>query len=211
MWIRRVLHAATAGLAAAILGAAGVAVPAQADPPPEPKGRHLATRAELDRLFRSGDATSALDASWYFITNVWSGLNLSVSGGSTSPGAPFIQWPERRGSNGLPAGYQAFTWTQITGNWYAYRVASTSSWYALAISGGSTANGAPAIQWNFEAAPTHNYEQQWVIDPDGGTGNFHLKNRKSQKCLAVRDATQGTAITQQPCTATDKQLFYFDD
>lgn len=191
MSIRRMLQAAAASLAAAALAATGTAVPAQA-------ADHRVTAGEL----------TTLDASWYFLANVWSGMNVSVSQGSTANGAPFIQWPERRGTNGLPAGYQAFTAQLITGTWYAYRVASTANWYALAIPGGSTAAGVQAIQWNFEAAPTHNYEQQWEIEPYGGTGNFQLKNRKSDKCLAVKDTTQGTAIVQQACTLTDKQLFY---
>jgi hypothetical protein len=191
--IRRVLWGVAAGLAAVVLGA-GDAVPAQAA---GPAGRDGA-----------GRDPATLDVTWKFIRNVYSRLNISVSGGSTANGAGFIVWPERRASNNLPAGYQAFTPQTISGSWEAWRVASTSSWYALAIGGGSSTDGAQAIQWNFEAAPTHNFEQQWLRVPYRGTNYFQLMNRNSGKCLHVDDPAQGTAVVQRSCTTYGtNQLF----
>jgi ricin-type beta-trefoil lectin protein len=204
---KRATSSTVAVLAALTLGVAGMAAPAQADDSTAPAKNHSAAGTELQKPSLSG-AKTALATNWYHIVTYpfpgSAGWFMTISGARTDPGAPVIGWE-------LTTGAQSEAWTIYkvgTSPYYVIRSGNTSSWYALAISGGSKTVGAPAIQWNFEvtSAPAH-LEQQWQFVSVGTQGRVELKNANSGLCLTTRDA-KGAGMTQQRCDyANPLQLF----
>lgn len=78
---------------------------------------------------------------------------------------------------------------------------TSSSWdfLVLDVSGGSTANGAPVIQWYSNG----NSNQRWNFVPDNN-GYEHIVNENSGKCLATNGAA-GNWVTQWPCSDSTQE------
>uniref|UniRef100_UPI003B3B836E RICIN domain-containing protein n=1 Tax=Nakamurella sp. TaxID=1869182 RepID=UPI003B3B836E len=84
---------------------------------------------------------------------------------------------------------------------------SSHPWYSAPllwdVSNGSTADGAPLLQWTWNGG--HN--QQWYVLPTDG-GYAELVNRNSGKCLAAPDFVAGHQLIQVPCTGNPSQQWY---
>jgi Ricin-type beta-trefoil lectin domain len=128
-----------------------------------------------------------------WLVNRGSGLCLGVAGSSKANGAALIQWDCNAVNDD-----QQWVWDyQYTDNGkYVYVLKNLLSKKCLAVGGGSTANGAKAIQWSCNG----NDEQKWKFDSD-----LRLRNINSDLCLAIPDAsrTQGVQAVQWTCKAAD--------
>jgi len=71
----------------------------------------------------------------------------------------------------------------------------------LDVSGGSTANGAPVIQWYGSYAGN----QRWNL-ADDGHGNQTIVNQKSGKCLTT-DGVAGHQLYQWTCNGSPLQVW----
>lgn len=84
---------------------------------------------------------------------------------------------------------------------------SSHPWYSVPllwdVSNGSTADGAPVLQWTWNGG--HN--QQWFVLPTD-SGYAELVNRNSGKCLAAPDYVAGHQLIQVPCTGNPGQQWY---
>lgn len=84
---------------------------------------------------------------------------------------------------------------------------SSHPWYSAPllwdVSNGSTADGAPLLQWVWNGG--HN--QQWFVLPTD-SGYAELVNRNSGKCLAAPDYVAGHQLIQVPCTGNPSQQWY---
>jgi len=181
MRIRRVLTYASTVLLVAIAGLTGLSNPAAA--------------AVDDYVFR-----------YYKNTD----LVMSVSGGRFGNGVGDIVWPDRY----LPdasdhAGFQRWEWVARGNGWTTFIGQNEETPLALAVSGGSLADGANIIQWQWNTA---NLEQQWFVEWHGSYAL--VVNRKSGKCMAVRDGltTQGTGLVQKSCNVNlTEQRWYLEN
>lgn len=94
-------------------------------------------------------------------------------------------------STGLLAGATSSAFAaQANGN---TTLVASSSWLDVAVSGGSTAIGAPIIQWYADGGG----EQQWNIPPAGQSGN--IVNVNSGMCVTT-DGIAGDGLFQEPCS-----------
>ncbi len=118
----------------------------------------------------------------YTLTNVNSGQVMDVSGGSTSPGAPVLQWPLHGGPN------QRWTLAQV-GSTGAYTVANVNSGLCLeAASASPTTAGGQLDQGTCGGAMS----QQWNVQPVGD-GSYTLANVGSGMVADVQGASQAPA------------------
>lgn len=129
---------------------------------------------------------------WYTFANQESGYYLAVSQGSTTPGAPVIQWWERLQPSGQPIPSQDWQRRDPDGDGY-FHIVNAASWLALGVSGGATANGSKVIQWTLN--PT-NTDQQWRFERYNQTNTYRLRNRKSNRCLAIANPGSSQAGAQ---------------
>lgn len=74
----------------------------------------------------------------------------------------------------------------------------------LDVSGLSTLNGAPVIQWSCNGGAN----QQWTLK-DTGNAKYQIVSKSSGKCLDVTNGStaDGTALQQNTCAVTPKQLW----
>ncbi|MDG4830600.1 RICIN domain-containing protein [Solwaraspora sp. WMMD1047] len=181
---------------AAVAAVLGVGAPARAESAPALSGDPVSL-AELRAQVSGG--TSAAAAEWHYISNLNSGKVLTVR--SSASGAPVVQWEQRRGD-------QAQAWTFTPANeygtgWVYVRNAYTSSWKAMGISRSGRSNGDPAIQWDHRPGLA---DQVWGFY--GGTlGIYQIKNRNSDKCLAIPASSMANvqAIQWQCSTNFDQR------
>ena len=118
-----------------------------------------------------------------------SGQCVDVYQGSTSDGAPVLQWPCHRGNNQI--------WNyHYSGAPDSWRVVNLRSNKCLSVAGGSTADGASIIQ---ETCRT-GHDRVWVWR-DLGNGYYEVKNRLSEKCLDLPEGSgsAGVQLIQWPC------------
>ena len=84
---------------------------------------------------------------------------------------------------------------------------STHPWWSVPllmdVSGGSTANGAPVLQWTWNGG--HN--QQWYLLPTD-SGFAEVVNRNSGECLAAPGYGAGQQLIQVSCTGDPGQQWY---
>ncbi|WP_167858530.1 RICIN domain-containing protein [Methylobacterium nonmethylotrophicum] len=143
--------------------------------------------------------------------NRMSGKCLNVSGltnALTQAGTQVFQW--------TCAGAANDTWTAQAQTWGSgYRLVAEVSGMCLNVSGAFTSVGAGTIQWPCVGAANETFTstaagraaapQSALPGPGGGT----LKAAHSGLCLAVAagNRADGAAITQQPCTGGDEQIW----
>ncbi|AKJ29507.1 beta-glucanase [Caldimonas brevitalea] len=134
----------------------------------------------------------------YRIKSVFSGLCLTVQGGSTADGAGIRQ--DRCGD----AASQRFELRQDEGG--SHRFVNQGSGKSLDIREVSTANGALLQQW--AGAPTDN--QRFVVQTSGN--GEAIRARHSGKCLDVKDwnANAGAEIQQWDCAGSSNQQWRFE-
>ena len=130
------------------------------------------------------------------IQNVFSGLALDVSGGSTTNGGIVLQWPYGGGSNQI--------WNFIpTSNGY-YQIKNANSALDLNVTGASTSNGAAIVQWQFGSQGN----DQW-LPVRQSDGSYVIYNRNSG--LALDDTgwstAQGTQFDQWGSNGGANQRF----
>ncbi|MEV6007833.1 RICIN domain-containing protein [Streptomyces sp. NPDC051976] len=132
-------------------------------------------------------------ATWS-LQNGNSGLAADVQNGSTSPGAPVLQWPYLNGSN------QQWQFNSV-GNGY-YHVVNAKSGLCLDVSGSNLADGASVIQSTCGTSQS----QSWATQ-DFGDGNLRLQAEHSLKCLDVQGAStaQGAFLVQNTCALVASQ------
>ncbi|MCL2394395.1 MAG: RICIN domain-containing protein [Acidimicrobiaceae bacterium] len=90
----------------------------------------------------------------------------------------------------LGLGANAASAEQISG--YTIMV-SASSWLNVAVSEGSTAIGAPIIQWYADSGA----EQEWNVPAEESTGQ--IVNQNSGMCVTT-DGVAGDQLFQEPCS-----------
>jgi Ricin-type beta-trefoil lectin domain len=83
---------------------------------------------------------------------------------------------------------------------YYSTMVPSSDWLDVAVSGGSTAPGAPIIQWWADGGA----EQQWHIPNDGTMGE--IINQNSNMCITT-DGVAGDQLYQEPCTNASDQMW----
>lgn len=81
-----------------------------------------------------------------------------------------------------------------------YHLINRISKKCLGISGGSTANGALAVQWDCSFDPSS--DQGWTLRPLGAD-YYQLRNRRSGKCLGISAGSRadGALAVQWDCSA----------
>lgn len=123
----------------------------------------------------------------YRVLNRKSNKALDVQGGSTTSGAPLVQW----GYNGSDS--QKWTLTD-TGNGQ-YKIIGLASGKAIDVSGASTSNGAGLLIWPYGGANN----QKWTVTPTGD-GYFKLTAVHSGKSADVNSGStaDGASIIQWP-------------
>jgi hypothetical protein len=83
-------------------------------------------------------------------------------------------------------------------------IKNVNSGLVLDVSGGSTANNAPVIQWADDGGTNQRWQQNAVSG-----GYFTFANDNSKKCLDVKSASTsaGASLVQNTCSGTDSQLW----
>ena len=122
----------------------------------------------------------------YTLTNAASRMPMDVSGGSTAPGAPIIQWEPNNGAN------QEWLLTQTSSG--AYTVMSANS--GLCLDTPDPSNSKPPVQL-IQNPCNGASRQQWKIQPVGD-GTYTLANAANGLLAdnAKWSTTKGTAIIQ---------------
>lgn len=109
--------------------------------------------------------------------------------------------------------YPAWSLEESSGSWQATTVSGThtlingNSGQAMAISGGSSSNGAPVVQSTRTSAAS----QQWTLQPLAGNV-FTLHNAASGLCLDVpnQSTASGLQLDQWTCDGGANQQWAFD-
>ncbi|MEO7716409.1 MAG: RICIN domain-containing protein [Capsulimonas sp.] len=140
---------------------------------------------------------SNIDFAGYFeIKNVYSGLSLDVSGGSTTNGGIVIQYPYGGGSNQL--------WNFIPTSSGYYQIKNAYSGLDINVSGARTDNGAPIVQWQFG----NQGNDQWLPTRQSD-GSYVFTNRHSGLVLDnPGGTTQGAQLDQWGSNPGTNQRFY---
>jgi hypothetical protein len=131
----------------------------------------------------------------YSLTSIHSGLALNVTGGSTSDGAPVIQWPY--------GGYGNDQWRLTDAGGGSYELVSVHSGLCLEVPQGSQAAGADVDQ----RSCTGGAGQLWRLNAFGG--RFQVVSASSGQCLNVLGASTsaGASVIQWPCAGADNELW----
>lgn len=128
---------------------------------------------------------------WYRIRNVHSGLLLQ--GRTDQNGVGVVQTFDNSSTSGggQTDPRQDWLW-QRDGSNVRFRNAATSNWAALTVSSGAASSTKPIIQWTNSAT---NLDQLWALTPVAGLVNtYTLRNPKSNKCLAIPNASTATGV-----------------
>jgi len=137
----------------------------------------------------------------YVLTARHSGQTMTVSGNSTSAGAPIVQTPWAAAAD------EQWALAPASSAGY-YTVGSRSSGLLFDITGGSHANGAVLEQWAAHGGPN----QQFSFVPYGdGRGYFNIGNlNTSGMCVDVLGVSQavGASIAQWTCNGGANQQWY---
>ncbi|MET9318221.1 RICIN domain-containing protein [Kribbella sp. NPDC003505] len=137
---------------------------------------------------------------------------LTIGNGSSSDGAPAIQWSKLEGQEQL----WAFTKVRdVSGDdWDEWIITNVHSGDCLAIPAGSHADGAGAIQWTCGTNPFDGSrgidDQRWYVQSDPVLGGYRIKNYNSDKCLAIPNGnwTLGIQAIQWTCAADRDQRWW---
>ncbi|GAA1229910.1 hypothetical protein GCM10009665_20440 [Kitasatospora nipponensis] len=141
----------------------------------------------------------------YRLTVASSGSAADVNGGSTSPGAPVIEYHPTGGANQQ--------WTLQDAGGGVFHLVSVGSGLCLDVSGSSVADGAQVLQWTC----TGNANQNWTLRAAPG-GGYTVTAQHSGKVLSVGSASaggaagstaDGTPIVQSTATGADWQRWTF--
>ncbi|MEV6304586.1 RICIN domain-containing protein [Actinoplanes sp. NPDC051861] len=152
--------------------------------------------ATLGAVAAQAPAQAAPGDGWETITtDMGTGYVLGIAGGSDANGARAITWPA------LYVSDQAWKWQRVGSSVpyvWALLNGGTNPNKALAVSGGREDDGAPIIQYDFNAA---NPDQLWRQEGTWRPGTFILRNVKSKKCLAVPNGNTapGVKLIQYGC------------
>lgn len=122
---------------------------------------------------------------WYRIVNDYSGLAVSIEGGSTTAGAKSVL------ATASSATSQQFRFVDSGGGYY--RIQARHSNQVLDVYAKSTANGADVVQWS----DNNGTNQQWQVNTQSD-GSVELVNRNSGKALDnwERATTAGGRVSQ---------------
>lgn len=114
-----------------------------------------------------------------------SGKCLDISGASTNPGAPAIQWTCHGGANQQ--------WRLESAGGGGYRIISRQSGHALDVAGAAVNDTAPIVQW----LPHNGDNQIWTLQP-AADGYVQIVARHSGKAIDVDGAStaDGAAVIQ---------------
>jgi alpha-galactosidase len=133
-------------------------------------------------------AGSPSTALYYTIANANSGLQLAVSGGSTSAGAAIVQQTADGGHDQ--------EWQLVpTGAADTYRIVNRASGQLLDVPGGSTASGTPLVQNPDDNAT----DSQWHVSPASGGGYTFAAGSDGQLAdVSGASGTAGAPVVQWP-------------
>ncbi len=143
-----------------------------------------------------GSDSNAAAAGWrvattgggaYTLVSASTGMLADVSGGSTSPGAPVIQWPSNGGAN------QHWTLVPLPDAGRSYRVENRQTGGRLDVDDDSTADAAPLLAWSDNGRS----DQRWSFVSQGG-GVYTIVNANSGELVNIPGPTtnQGTQLIQ---------------
>lgn len=121
---------------------------------------------------------------------------MDVSGASTTPGAPVIQWRCSFASNEQ--------WTVQPFN-NAYRIIQQKSGQCLSVAGGSTVAGAPIVQNTCSGVDS----ELWTMTPSGK--GFQLVSKGSGLCANIsgNSPSDNAAIVQSACDTASNFIWTF--
>ncbi|REF00755.1 RICIN domain-containing protein [Thermomonospora umbrina] len=175
--IGSVVRRANITVGAGVMVFAAMAAPALADPVPSPQD------------------VGAASEGYYYVENYNSGDCVAVPNGLPDPGRQVVQWSCLPGADSKIWYFDA---VGTVGDDVVYQISNHASKMCLAIGGGDTTQGKPAIQWHCG----NGNEQKWVYDDAG-----RLKNLATYKCLAVPDGSHqdGKGLVQWSCGSGNEQ------
>ena len=123
----------------------------------------------------------------YTLASSSDGMLADVSGGSTSAGAPVIQWPSNGGAN------QHWTLVPVPDAGQSYRIENRQTGGRIDVSQDSTADGAKLVEWSDNGGT----DQRWTFVKQSG-GAYTVVNANSGKLINIPGPTtsQGTQLIQ---------------
>jgi hypothetical protein len=144
------------------------------------------------------------------LRNLHSNLNVDVRHSNPNNGTPIQQYTP----NGTSAQiFSLFRWDQSP--YIGFQIRSTISGSCIGVQGGSTSQGAPALEWGCNGSR----DQSWALRTRPGWGNaFEVWNLGSRFCLSVPGASfnAGIQLNQyrcgnrpQPASPFVDQLWHF--
>ncbi len=172
----------------------------------------VGTNNYFSQNYHSGGSFSTAGAETFFnspdvdgnlqILDGNSGLGVIVKDAATTNGAAIVT--AQPGALGNGTGDDE--WQLIPTDSGFYKVINENSGLAMVVSGASTTNGAPIIQFAYSSGTTYNDE--WWIQP-AGNGLYNFINRLSGLNLDVTGASTniGTQLDQWPANGGANQQF----
>ncbi|MGW1030034.1 RICIN domain-containing protein [Streptomyces sp. NPDC002577] len=122
------------------------------------------------------------DGATYSVSNVNSGLKLTITGGSTANGTYATQ------QNADNATDQQWRFVQQSSGYF--KIFNVATGKVLGVENQSTANGAKILQWDDNGTLDH----EWAVAPDPA-GGYTLTNRVTGKYLEIPNASTATGTT----------------
>lgn len=137
-----------------------------------------------------------------FITNLKSGMVLSVQDASTERGTRLVIWQKKDASKSLDQRWR-FERTESSGQ---YNVLNRGSGLYVAVQDGSTQPGVPLVIWPLDSKP----DKVWKTN-DLGDGIFTIANATTKLVWATQDASPhaGTLVVQYTYNGGADQKWQF--
>lgn len=138
-------------------------------------------------------------ASWYQVASSASGKCLDAAGWGTTDGTALQQWA----CGDATQANQRWRFTPTTGGYYQVTNQHANKVWDVDGGPGAVANGAAVHLWSYVGGTN----QQWRPTATGGGLTFTARHSGSCLTLGSATGTDGTRLTQQPCTGAATQVF----
>lgn len=138
-------------------------------------------------------------AAWYQVASSASGKCLDAAGWGTTDGTALQQWA----CGDAAQANQRWRFTPTTGGYYQVTNQHAGKVWDVDGGPGAVANGAAVHLWSYVGGTN----QQWRPTATGGGLTFTARHSGSCLTLGSATGTDGTRLTQQPCTGAASQVF----
>ena len=138
-------------------------------------------------------------ASWYQVASAASGKCLDAAGWGTTDGTALQQWA----CGDAAQANQRWRFTPTTDGYYQVTNQHAGKVWDVDGGPGAVANGAAVHLWSYVGGTN----QQWRPTATGGGLTFTARHSGSCLTLGAATGTDGTRLTQQPCTGAATQVF----